>query len=355
MRRVLLLVVLAVWLVAHPAVAQHAARQASSAHTVRQARSARVASSDAVQKHLASTDTLRNFDPGLPGEIWFADELAPPDSGFVHGTNWFEDQAKATAFALPDGVSEAQVTEVIVWFAFKRDGLTNQTYSVEILEGTPADGPAASPLFSQSFPLADIDADEDVTTGEPPTPHVLSQPVTVGSSFFVSVDFGSYDQADWGNAAIVSTGLQGQHVPEVWEKWFDGSWHNASDAWWSPDAQPGTGTDGWHLWIEVIAETATGTPVEEASEIPRALALSSNYPNPFRSATTLRFELPARTEVDLQVVDLLGRTVARLVEGSMEAGVHTVRFEAGNLPSGVYLARLHAGSATHTRKLVLMR
>ena len=99
----------------------------------------------------------------------------------------------------------------------------------------------------------------------------------------------------------------------------------------------------------------SGTPVEEADEIPRVLALSSNYPNPFRSATTLRFELPARMDVDLRVVDLLGRTVARLVEGPMEAGVHTVRFEAGSLPSGVYLARLRAGSATHTRTLVLLR
>ena len=178
----------------------------------------------------------------------------------------------------------------------------------------------------------------------------MSQPVTVGSPFFVSVDFGSYGQADWGNAAIVSTGLQGRHIPEVWEKWADGSWHNVSVA-WNQNAD-----NGWHLWIEVIVETdATGTPVEEAGEIPRVLALSSNYPNPFRSATTLRFELPARAEVDLQVVDLLGRTVARLVEGSMEAGVHTVRFEAGSLPSGVYLARLNAGAATHTRTLVLMR
>ena len=106
--------------------------------------------------------------------------------------------------------------------------------------------------------------------------------------------------------------------------------------------------------IQITVE-APSTPVEEAGEIPRTLALSSNYPNPFRSATTLRFELPVRTDVDLRVVDLLGRTVARLVEGPMEAGVHTVRFEAGSLPSGVYLARLRAGSATQTRKLMLLR
>ncbi len=90
-------------------------------------------------------------------------------------------------------------------------------------------------------------------------------------------------------------------------------------------------------------------------QIPAPRRSRSRRTIPFRSATTLRIELPTQTEVDLQVVDLLGRTVARLVEGSMEAGVHTVRFEAGGLPSGVYLARLHAGAGTHTRKLVLLK
>ncbi len=349
MRRMSLLIVLAGMLAAHPVVAQDAKRQARSVQAAQPTLEIQVEAP-------ADEITLRNFDRGQEGEIWFADQVAPADSGFVFGTNWFEDQAKATAFALPDGITEAQVKEVHVWFAFKRDGLTTQSYSLDFLEGTPASGPTGAPLFSQSFLLAGINADADLETGEATTIHVLSQPVSVGSSFFVSVDFGSYGQADWTNTGIISTVLQEQRIAEVWEKWSDGSWHNVSDAWWGSDAEPGTGTNGWQLWIEVFAETSMmGTAVEDVGEIPRALALSSNYPNPFRSATTLRFELPTQTEVDLQVVDLLGRTVARLVEGSMEAGVHTVRFEAGSLPSGLYLARLHTGAGTHTRKLVLLK
>ncbi len=97
------------------------------------------------------------------------------------------------------------------------------------------------------------------------------------------------------------------------------------------------------------------TAVEDVGETPGTMEFSSNYPNPFHSGTKLRFELLDRAEVNLQVVDLLGRTVATLVEGSVEAGVHEVSFDAGGLPSGVYLARLRAGSITMTRKMVLHR
>ena len=86
--------------------------------------------------------------------------------------------------------------------------------------------------------------------------------------------------------------------------------------------------------------------VEGAREIPSALVLSANYPNPFHSTTTLRFDLPARAWVNLEVVDLLGRTVAMLVDGPMAAGEQTVVFDGRGLSSGVYLARLRAEAVT---------
>ena len=95
--------------------------------------------------------------------------------------------------------------------------------------------------------------------------------------------------------------------------------------------------------------------VEEAIEVPRNLVLSSIYPNPFRSATTLRFDLLAPAWVSLEIVDPSGRTVATRIERPMGVGSHAVRFEAEGLSSGVYLARLRAGPSTVTRKIVLYR
>ena len=148
----------------------------------------------------------------------------------------------------------------------------------------------------------------------------------------------------------------GQRVEEDWEKWSDGVWHNMSDSWFGQDSQPGTGTDGWLIWIEAVVETGTNTSTEDDNEaIPHTFSLGSNFPNPFAQSTTLQVELPQRAEVELHVIDLLGRTVATLVEGPMEAGVHTIRFDAEGLPSGVYLARLQAGASVMTRKMVLLR
>lgn len=348
MRRGLLLAVLAVAFVAHPALAQKTTYPARSADMMRSAERVEAAVPVGVEKQYAAIDTLRNFDFGGSAITWFWN-VAAPDSGFVHGTNFFEDKAKATALALPGGITQGQVQEVIVWFGYKRDGLTTQTYAIEILEGTADSGPT-NVLYRQEFMMADINADTD--TGEiAPTLHVLTDPVTVGATFFVSVDFGTYGEADWGNAAIVASDLPDppQRIPEEWEKWSDNQWFAISDAWFA------NGDNGWRLWIEAVVDTDPPTATEDAAELPRAYTLVQNYPNPFASTTTLQIELPARAAVRLEVIDLLGRTVATLVDRTMEAGRHTARFDAGRLPPGIYLARLSAGATTMTRKMVLVR
>ena len=95
--------------------------------------------------------------------------------------------------------------------------------------------------------------------------------------------------------------------------------------------------------------------VVDAIEIPHNLVFSSIYPNPFRSATTLRFDLLFPAWVSLEIVDPSGRTVATPIKRPMEAGNHAVQFYAAGLSSGVYLARLSAGSVTVTRTMVIRR
>ncbi|MCI0555592.1 MAG: S8 family serine peptidase, partial [Anaerolineae bacterium] len=186
--------------------------------------------SKAVARAGAST-TLRSFDPQGTQSVWYVEQAAPLDSGFIFGTNRFGDQAKASAFKLPDGITQAQLTEIKVWFGYKRESLTNQTYRLEIYNGDAANGPQGEALYSQSYAVSSIRADNDLDTPELPTILALSQPVTVGSSFFAAVDFGAYPPADWATAAIVSTDRLGQRVAEEWEKWSNGTWHNVSDSW----------------------------------------------------------------------------------------------------------------------------
>jgi photosystem II stability/assembly factor-like uncharacterized protein len=100
--------------------------------------------------------------------------------------------------------------------------------------------------------------------------------------------------------------------------------------------------------VEVIA----GAPDDE---MPLKTSLSQNYPNPFNGASEIRFRISGVAEVNLRVIDLLGRDVAVLVHEPKTPGSYAVTFDASNLPSGVYFYRLQAGSYVETKKLLLVR
>ena len=88
---------------------------------------------------------------------------------------------------------------------------------------------------------------------------------------------------------------------------------------------------------------------------PTEYTLANAYPSPFNPSTTISYELPEPTRVQLSVFDKLGREVAVLVDGEKAAGRHAVRFNAEGLTSGIYVYRIHAGTFTQTRKFTLMK
>lgn len=68
--------------------------------------------------------------------------------------------------------------------------------------------------------------------------------------------------------------------------------------------------------------------------------MGQNYPNPFNPSTKLTYSTPEQSQVTLVVTDMLGRTVATLVNGQMAAGSHEVSFDGTSLNSGSYLATI---------------
>jgi hypothetical protein len=98
----------------------------------------------------------------------------------------------------------------------------------------------------------------------------------------------------------------------------------------------------------------TGISVHQAESLPERFVLEQNYPNPFNPSTTIKFELPRASHVNLTVYDVLGRELSRLVNERMDAGYHDVKFDGSALASGMYFYRIQAGSYVNTKKLLLL-
>jgi subtilisin family serine protease len=96
-------------------------------------------------------------------------------------------------------------------------------------------------------------------------------------------------------------------------------------------------------------------------ETPTRFALVGAYPNPFNPRTEIAFAVPAGgAQVHLDIFDVSGRLVKRLVSGSMEAGNHTVVWSGldqnhRHVASGTYFYRLSSGLFHETKSMVLLK
>lgn len=93
----------------------------------------------------------------------------------------------------------------------------------------------------------------------------------------------------------------------------------------------------------------------EEHQLPEQPVLHQNYPNPFRSETTISFTLNKSADANLQIYDLSGRQVRALALGMRAAGTHEVRIEASGLASGTYLYRLVTDRQALSRKMSVIR
>ena len=70
--------------------------------------------------------------------------------------------------------------------------------------------------------------------------------------------------------------------------------------------------------------------VDEGLSIPEVFALHQNYPNPFNPITTLRYDLPENSYVNVTIYDMLGREIRTLVNSTQDAGFKLVICDATN-------------------------
>jgi hypothetical protein len=116
--------------------------------------------------------------------------------------------------------------------------------------------------------------------------------------------------------------------------------------------------------VDFTLELVTAVPVPSA--LPGSFALEQNYPNPFNPSTRISFSLPALSNVNVTIYDMLGQNVAVLLQGVLPAGAHEITWNSKDnagrsVASGVYFYRLDATAASggqsysSMRKMILLK
>lgn len=83
--------------------------------------------------------------------------------------------------------------------------------------------------------------------------------------------------------------------------------------------------------------------------------INSAYPNPFNPLTTINYSLNTDLNVRFTIYDVNGGFVQELAAGHMNAGAHSLTWNAMNTPAGIYVLRSNMGGNINSQKLLLLK
>ncbi|UCE19209.1 MAG: T9SS type A sorting domain-containing protein [Gemmatimonadota bacterium] len=107
-------------------------------------------------------------------------------------------------------------------------------------------------------------------------------------------------------------------------------------------------------------DSETAVEIDPSLHHPYEFGLHSPYPNPFNSATTLKYQIPHQSHVILTVYNILGQEVKNLVDQFQVPGYYNVQWNGRNefgahVASGIYFYRLTSGNFTDTKRMILLK
>jgi hypothetical protein len=172
-----------------------------------------------------------------------------------------------------------------------------------------------------------------------------------GLEYEIAIPLGGKMDPDWYlDPAEVSNNVMGAHI------W---TWDYANEAYgYFPSRMPGSSwslpMDYGHICVD-LPSLASNLEASNGLYNSKALHLQSPGIVGGKGEVDILYQVPSTHHVLLQVYDVMGRQVATLVDGKVEAGVNIAKFNSNELSSGIYFYRLTTQSLSKTGKLVVIK
>jgi photosystem II stability/assembly factor-like uncharacterized protein len=113
--------------------------------------------------------------------------------------------------------------------------------------------------------------------------------------------------------------------------------------------------------INIISPTFVAN---DNSNLPKSFSLKQNYPNPFNPTTTIEYQLPKASRVELKIFNMVGQEIKNLISKQKQAGFYSIEWDGTNnnnakIASGIYIYRVefknNQNSFIQARKMILLK
>ena len=84
-------------------------------------------------------------------------------------------------------------------------------------------------------------------------------------------------------------------------------------------------------------------------------SLSQNYPNPFNPVTRINFSIPHNSNVKIEIYNGAGQLINTLLNHVLNAGNHSINWDASKYSSGIYFYKIETGNYAKTKKCILLK
>ena len=121
---------------------------------------------------------------------------------------------------------------------------------------------------------------------------------------------------------------------------------------WQSNYAATTGLQG-NFGITKINSVLVG--ITNNTQTPKIFELKQNYPNPFNPVTSIKYDIPQRSNVKISIFDISGKEIATLSNGIKDAGTYEIQWNAEGFTSGVYFYKLEADGFSEVRKMMLVK